>query len=331
MIAYHATTRAIIEGRLADAWSGSCRLVASDAASHPVSVVEWQHSNGVSAVVLDANFRSSPRLSFFAGRLAPTLSLLGAAHATGELSGGLAMRINLNDGPATRGMAFCSNNSLDLLVPDPIFMWRNAYEPVRAAFAEPVPWRQRLPVVFWRGGTSGRLRAGQGWQDLPRIRLCELARTEPLLDAGLSHVSQLRHEVEEEIRARGLVRARVPENLFNQYRFHIDIDGNTNSWPGLFIKLLSGSPVLKIASPDGFRQWYYDRLEPFVHYVPVATDMSDLLDKASWLLANDERAIEIGERARALALSMTRESEIADAVSRILAYCNTVVVDSGKD
>ena len=307
MIGYHATTRAIIEGRLADAWSGSCRLVASDAASHPVSVVEWQVSNGVSAVVLDANFRSSPRLPFFAGRLAPTLSLLEAAHATGEVSGKITVSVNLNDGPATRGMAFCSNNPLDLLVPDPNFMVRNAYEPVRVAFADPVPWRRRLPVVFWRGSTSGRLRAGQGWQDLPRIRLCELARTEPLLDAGLSHVSQLGPEAEAEIRARGLVRARVSENMFNQYRFHIDIDGNTNSWPGLFIKLLSGSPVLKVASPHGFRQWYYDRLEPFVHYVPVAADMDDLLEKASWLVANDEQAIEIGERARALALSMTCE------------------------
>ncbi len=228
-------------------------------------------------------------------------------------------------------MAFCSNNSLDLLVPDPIFISRNAYEPLRVAFAEPVPWHRRLPVVFWRGGTSGRLRAGQGWQDLPRIRLCELARTEPLLDAGLSHVSQLGHEAEAEIRARGLIRARVSETLFNQYRFHIDIDGNTNSWPGLFIKLLSGSPVLKIASPHGFRQWYYDRLEPLVHYVPVAADMSDLLEKASWLLANDERAIEIGERARALALSMTRDSEVADAGKRILAYCGVVVVGGEKD
>ena len=40
-------------------------------------------------------------------------------------------------------------------------------------------------------------------------------------------------------------------------------------------------------------------------------DMSDLMEKASWLLA-DERAMEIGALPRALALSMTRESESAE-------------------
>ena len=320
MIDYHATARAIVEGRLTDAWTGSCRLVASDAASHPVSVVEWQVSNGISKVVLDANFRNSPRLSFFAGRLAPTLSLLEAAHATGELPDRFTMRINLNDGPATRGIAFCSNNPLDLLVPDPVFIVRNAYAPVRVAFTDPVPWRRRLPVVFWRGGSSGFLRTGQDWRELPRIRLCELARIEPVLDAGLSHVAQLSDEAQREIKSAGLLRARIPEYLFNQYRYHIDIDGNTNSWPGLFIKLLSGSPVLKIASPHGFRQWYYDRLVPDIHYVQVASDMSDLLEKAHWLMADDKRAIQIGEQARALALSMTREAEVTYAGHRI-AHC----------
>ena len=55
----------------------------------------------------------------------------------------------------------------------------------------------------------------------------------------------------------------VPEIAFPAYKFQIDIDGNTNSWPGLFQKLLTGSAILKVASPYGYRQWYYDRLRPW--------------------------------------------------------------------
>ena len=49
----------------------------------------------------------------------------------------------------------------------------------------------------------------------------------------------------------------------------------SNSWSGLFTKLLTGSTVLKVESPMGFRQWYYDRLKPFEHYVPVRPDLAE--------------------------------------------------------
>ena len=103
------------------------------------------------------------------------------------------------------------------------------------------------------------------------------------------------------------------------YRIQIDIDGNSNAWSGLFLKLLSGSPVIKVASSGGFRQWYYDRLEPFLNFVPVAADMSDLVEKAEWLLSHDREARAIGEAGRALAMSMSYESEFAASTAVVAA------------
>ena len=97
----------------------------------------------------------------------------------------------------------------------------------------------------------------------------------------------------------------VPVHNLNRYRAHIDIDGRTNSWPGFFQKLLSGSPVLKVQSARRYRQWYYDRLRPWEHYVPVASDLTDLVDKAIWLLENDAQAQRIGLAGRAVADDMT--------------------------
>jgi SAM-dependent methyltransferase len=105
----------------------------------------------------------------------------------------------------------------------------------------------------------------------------------------------------------------IPVNEFNRFKYQIDIDGNSNSWPGLFQKLLTGSPVLKVTSPYGFRQWYYDRLKPWVNFVPVAADMSDLVEKVKWLKAHDDAARQIGKRGRALAESLDYPGELKRA------------------
>ena len=119
--------------------------------------------------------------------------------------------------------------------------------------------------------------------------------------------------------AAGLIRGSVPAEDFLKFKYQIDIDGNSNSWPGLYHKLLTGSPVLKVASPNGYRQWYYDRLKPWINYVPVQADMSDLAQKIEWLRTNDDQARAIGEAGLALARSLDYERELTLAHRTIRA------------
>ena len=140
-----------------------------------------------------------------------------------------------------------------------------------------------------------------------------------MLDAGITYAPQASYaDGEREIREAGLMRPFIPASDFVTFKYQIDIDGNTNSWPGLFQKLLLGNPVLKVASPYGYRQWYYDRLRPWVHFIPVSSDMSDLVEKITWLRANDDVARRIGENGQALAMSLGYEIEVT-AARRIIA------------
>ena len=66
-----------------------------------------------------------------------------------------------------------------------------------------------------------------------------------------------------------------------RYRGIIDLDGNTNSWRGAYWKLRSNSVVLKQHSP--FCQWYYNRLVPYIHYIPLARDLHDLHKWKTWV------------------------------------------------
>jgi hypothetical protein len=109
--------------------------------------------------------------------------------------------------------------------------------------------------------------------------------------------------------------AQVPQIDFLNYRFQIDIDGNSNSW-SFFVKLLMGSCVLKVVS--SWRQWYYNSLQPWHHYIPVQNDLSDLEEKIEWSLANDERARDIAENGRKFANEISFGAEMPRAAAAVL-------------
>ena len=102
-------------------------------------------------------------------------------------------------------------------------------------------------------------------------------------------------------------------------RYQIDIDGYVSAWSALFTKLATGCPVLKVGSRDGWRQWYYDRLVPWENYVPVRSDLSDLVEKTRWLMTHDADAQRIGVAGRSLAISLTYESQVRAGAETIAA------------
>ena len=76
-----------------------------------------------------------------------------------------------------------------------------------------------------------------------------------------------------------------------QYKYVLDIDGNSVSWTRLPYIMVGGSVPLK---PDSeFSQWFYGAIKPYRHYVPVKDDMSDLVEQVQWLRQNDHIAREI--------------------------------------
>ena len=232
----------------------------------------------------------------------------------------------LGDCGTGAGLSFCDFRPDARLVPDPQFLGSDGYRRQKIAFAEnPSVWDEREPRALWRGQTSGwhdaEGRQVRSWRDLPRVRLCHAgAMARDMLDVGLTGVVQVADpEARREIEAEGLMAGHIDWRRFAGWRYQIDIDGNSNAWEGLFVKLCTGSPVLKVGSGFGFRQWYYDRLVPWLNVVPVAADGSDLLDKIAWLRAHDTAAREIGRAARSLVEGMTLEREIVLARPTIAA------------
>ncbi len=271
-------------------------------------------------VANDIAFYVHPRMSepgqwFAACRFIGILPMLMHSQKFRRRDGGLqvGMLDNNNGGEA----CFCTNEPGRTLLPDPLFIESGGYQTLRVSFAVTPAFSKREPRAMWRGSTTGRRTTT--WRTLPRAILCEIGAQNPtLFDCGITNVVQcLSPEEANEITHSDLVKAEVRSKEFARYRFHIDIDGNSNSWPGLFTKLLSGGAVFKVTSASGYRQWYYDRLKPWFHYIPVSSQMEDLVDKVSWAAKNLERAERIGQCGKALAENMTLSNEMDFALCQI--------------
>jgi hypothetical protein len=232
--------------------------------------------------------------------------------------------INQQDIGQTPGLAWCDNRPDYFLIPDCAFVPSEGYRHTREVLNRTrAPWQHRSPVAFWRGATTGMQAPAGGWRSLERIRLCQIASGHAhtgLIDAGISEIKQFHDRaVIQEIQESGLFKGFVPWQDWSNYKFLIEIDGNCNSWSNLFQRLLTGSAVLRVESPRGLQQWFYDELLPWRNYVPIAPDMSDLMDKIGWLVRNDTAAKRIGQAGLALAEHLTYEREIARSAEVISA------------
>lgn len=237
--------------------------------------------------------------------------------AQSTLSG--EFRLSLGDEGLTDWvLSFCSVMP-SFLVVDPLFVAAAGYNKERELFGEAPPWEERLDLAYWRGTDTGAFRYKE-LVDAPRIIVALLSKHHPeLIDAKITNV-ELRAGWEwkkKYYEDDGLMADSEPQYKILDYKYQIDIDGNTNSWSGLFLKLLTGSPVLKLESELGFKQWYYDRLIPWENFVPVSGDAADLVEKLRWLQQNPSEAAKIGRAGRELALSITYDSAIEQSVQTI--------------
>lgn len=67
-------------------------------------------------------------------------------------------------------------------------------------------------------------------------------------------------------------------SMVDQARYKYLIDTRGNGWSGRLQTLLKLGRVIFVASRP-YREWYFDRLIPMRHYVPIEEDMSDLIEK----------------------------------------------------
>jgi hypothetical protein len=98
------------------------------------------------------------------------------------------------------------------------------------------------------------------------------------------------------------------------YKWILDIDGFARTWDAFAWKMQSGSVTLSVTSP--WETFFTRYFQPWVHYVPIANDFSDLAEILGWCRAHDDECREIAQQARRHAESIYRPEHAARVVAR---------------
>lgn len=98
----------------------------------------------------------------------------------------------------------------------------------------------------------------------------------------------------------------LTQDLVKKYSMLIDIEGE--GYSGRVKHLLwSHRPLLLQDRPH--KEYFYEYLKEWEHYIPVKRDLSDLVEKTQWCLNNNSEALKIAENAHQFAKTyLTREA-----------------------
>lgn len=176
-------------------------------------------------------------------------------------------------------------------------------------------WDLKIPTAVFRGSGTGC-----GWNDVsnPRIHLAKLSLTDeargndkyPLLDAGIVNTaSKLKiHQTERlgyyDKKSNPPFANFMSKTEQSRYKYIIQCDGNVAAYR-LAGDMLMGSTILLVESDS--RLWFQYKLKPWIHYVPILSDLSDLFQKIRWCKAHDDVCREMASVSRKFAQTLLTE------------------------
>ncbi|KAK7052187.1 beta-1,2-xylosyltransferase 1 [Favolaschia claudopus] len=105
------------------------------------------------------------------------------------------------------------------------------------------------------------------------------------------------------------------------YKYVIDVDGN--GWSGRFKRLITSNSL--VFKSTIYPEWYIDRIAPWVHYIPIQLDLSDLHDAlvffrgdASGVGAHEDLARKIAVEGRVWSKTFWRREDLAAYFLRLM-------------
>jgi len=196
-------------------------------------------------------------------------------------------------------------------------------------------WNDRKSIAVWRGTSTGCGVSADTYPINQRILLCKVAEKinehELLCDVGLTRWS---------MRPRKLINNKClqiqnPDLPISNhmtpveqatYKYLVHVDGHVSAYR-LSLELNMGCCILKVASDicnqrpnTGWKMWY--ELVPYVHFVPVKSDMSDLADIIRWCRSHDDECQQIAANARAFYQTHLGKEHILDHMQTLLQSLN---------
>ncbi|KAL9186503.1 hypothetical protein ACHAXT_005741 [Thalassiosira profunda] len=147
-----------------------------------------------------------------------------------------------------------------------------------------VPWEEKLPTVVWRGTVTGqRVQKLKSW----------LNHDPSVVDVGFTDIPPYKKNrfAAEHVP----IREKMDLGEMSRYKYLLSVEGNDVA-TGLKWMLYSNSVVM-MPNPTKATWAMEDLLQPWVHYIPLADNFSNLLEMVAWAEGNQEECQQIAARA----------------------------------
>lgn len=196
----------------------------------------------------------------------------------------------------------CSDRYTERIIPCPMFdHWRENRIDDYSEMCERIKERAFLPFkhdkLFWAGQLSHptRKKFVEKFADHPRMDIVQHRD-----QWGESHLLPLRY-------------LSLPDHC--NYRYMLDLEGRGYS---ARMKFLFHTNRVVFYQARKFNEYWFWDLEPFVHYIPVKEDLSDMEEKFSWADGNPDECSRIAKNAYDFALSNLKRSDAVKRLKRII-------------
>jgi hypothetical protein len=192
--------------------------------------------------------------------------------------------------------------------------------------AEALSWNQKKEVLFWRGSNNDGIRnLSKGvysidkWHETLRGKACYLSQKHPdLIDAYFTAIANdvVVSPLEDFLKIISLAPLVTIDNHLD-YKYQLQLTGCMANYPRDRWQFYSNCLVFRHECPD--EMFWYPLLRPWEHYIPVETDLSDLVEKILWAKNNDPLCEAIAKSGRKFAEEHFMPEHIA-------LYCYKVLV-----
>jgi hypothetical protein len=188
-------------------------------------------------------------------------------------------------------------------------------------------WEEKIPTAVFRGSSTG---CGVTIDTNPRLKISYLSHiTSPdkngikYINAGITKWNLRSRKIQGEKYLQTIDIDKLPFDLSDEmtleeqseYKYIINIDGHVSAFR-LSIELNMGSVILLVDSE--WDLWYKNMLIPYEHYIPIKSDLSDILEKIKWCRKNDKICKKISLNARKFYKKYLQKNGILDYMQKTI-------------
>ena len=185
-------------------------------------------------------------------------------------------------------------------------------------------WSQKMNKIIWRGSSTGGIWDNTNLDTMVRYRIfveCEKVELQNVCDVGLSRFTQTKAGITID-NPKIIFRDQIPMHEWMKYKYEVVLDGN-GSPAGRIDRQLAHNSLLLMQETEHF-QMYTKYMKPFVHYVPLQRNISDLGAAYQWASENEEKVLMIIHAANGFAQYLKRESILYYTHVLLTKYSSTL-------